>query len=187
MSSFKALYYYHLLLAPPDIKWRNREKRDDKQHHEKVSVFIYLSFRMIVFVLFLKKRPLHFLCRLLCYLLMQENVQTNTKGKTLRSSRLQMFFKIAVLKNFAVLSRKHLCRSLVLIKFHAFRSAFVLKKRLQHKRFPASIAKFLRRGFLQTTSGNYIKKEAFAQVFSYKFCEIFRNNFFRKHKQQLSF
>ena len=37
---------------------------------------------------------------------MEENVQTNIKRKTLRSSRSQMFFKIAVLKNFAVTVRK---------------------------------------------------------------------------------
>ena len=58
--------------------------------------------------MFLRKHLLHLLCSLLHYLLMQENAQTNIKGKTLRSRRSQMFLKIAVLKNFAVLSRKHL-------------------------------------------------------------------------------
>ena len=39
-------------------------------------------------------------------------VQTIVKGKTLRSSRSQIFFKIGVLKNFAIFARKHLCWSL---------------------------------------------------------------------------
>ena len=34
--------------------------------------------------------------------------KTNIKGKTLRSNRSQMFFKTAVLKNFAVFSKKYL-------------------------------------------------------------------------------
>ena len=53
-----------------DVKWKNREKRDDKEHHEKVRFFIYLSFRLVFFVLFLIKRLAHFL---ICYFLMQEN------------------------------------------------------------------------------------------------------------------
>ena len=47
--------------------------------------------------------PMQFL---LCYLFMQKNIQTNIKRKTLRSSRSQMFFKIAVLKNFAITVKK---------------------------------------------------------------------------------
>ena len=36
-----------------------------------------------------------------------------------RSSRLQMFFKIGVLKNFAIFTGKHLCWNLFLIMLHA--------------------------------------------------------------------
>ena len=36
-----------------------------------------------------------------------------------RSSRSQMFFKIGVLKNFAIFAEKHLCWSLFLIKLQA--------------------------------------------------------------------
>ena len=36
-----------------------------------------------------------------------------------RSSRSQMFFKIGVLKNFAIFTGKHLCWSLFLIKFRS--------------------------------------------------------------------
>ena len=52
-----------------------------------------------------------------------------------RSSRSQMFFKIGVLKNFAMFTGKHLCWSLFLIKMQAFRC------------FPVNIAKLLRAAF----------------------------------------
>ena len=29
---------------PPDVQWRNREKRDDKEHHEKASFFHIAEF-----------------------------------------------------------------------------------------------------------------------------------------------
>ena len=56
-----------------------------------------------------------------------------------RSSRSQMLFKKGVLKNFAIFSGKHLCWSLFLINF--------IKKRLQHRCFPANIVKFCRIAF----------------------------------------
>ena len=40
------------------------------------------------------------------------------------SSRLQMFFKISVLKNFAILTGKYLCWGLFLIKLQGFSPAF---------------------------------------------------------------
>ena len=61
-----------------------------------------------------------------------------------RSSCLQMFFKIGVLKNFVIFKRKHLRRSLFLIKLQAIR----LQKRLEHMYFPVNIAKFLRTAFV---------------------------------------
>ena len=63
-------------------------------------------------------------------------------------SRLQMFFKIGVLKNLAIFIRKHLSWSLFFIKLQAF-----IWKRLQHKCFHVKIAKFLWTAFLQKTSG----------------------------------
>ena len=71
--------------------------------------------------------------------------------KTLRSSRSQMFFKIGVLKNFSICARKLLCFSLFFIKLQAWRPAFLLKKRFQHRCFPVNIAKFLRTVFLWNT------------------------------------
>ena len=60
------------------------------------------------------------------------------------SSRLQMFFKLCVLKNFIFFTGNHLCWSLFLIKLQTFRRAALLRKRLQHKCFLVNIAKFLR-------------------------------------------
>ena len=42
-----------------------------------------------------------------------------------RSSCLQMFFKIEVLKNFAKFTVKHLCWSLILVKLQAWRSSIL--------------------------------------------------------------
>ena len=65
-----------------------------------------------------------------------------------RSSRLQVFFKIRVLKNFAYFTGKHMCRNLFLKKV-----AGRLKKGLQHGSFPVIFAKFLKKRFLENTSG----------------------------------
>ena len=51
---------------------------------------------------------------------------------------VQRLFKIGVLQNFAISTGKHLCWSLFLN---------FIKKRLQHRRFPVNIAKFLRTAF----------------------------------------
>ena len=45
-----------------------------------------------------------------------------------RSSRLQMIYEIDVLKDFAVLTGKHLCWSLFLITLQAFRSVNLLER-----------------------------------------------------------
>ena len=65
-----------------------------------------------------------------------------SSSETLRSSRLQMFSKIVVLKNFS---------SLFLIKLGPWRLAFLLKKRFQQTCLPVNIAKFLRTAFLRNT------------------------------------
>ena len=61
----------------------------------------------------------------------------------LRSSRSQMFFKISVLKNFAIFTGEHLCWRLTPENACTF-----IKKRLQHWCFPVNIVKFLRITFL---------------------------------------
>ena len=45
-----------------------------------------------------------------------------------RSSRSQMFFKIGVLRNFAMFTGKHLCWSLFLIKLQAWRPASLFER-----------------------------------------------------------
>ena len=46
----------------------------------------------------------------------------------MRSSRLQMFFKIGPIKNIANFTEKNLCRSLILIKLQALRLSTFLKR-----------------------------------------------------------
>ena len=53
-----------------------------------------------------------------------------------------------VLRNFAKLTRKQLCQSLLLIKLQASRPATISKKRLWHRYFPLNFAKFLRTPFV---------------------------------------
>ena len=60
-----------------------------------------------------------------------------------RSSRSLMFFKIGVLKNFAIFTGKDLHRSLFFNKV----APSLFKKRLQHRFFPVNTAKFLRTAF----------------------------------------
>ena len=50
------------------------------------------------------------------------------KRSTYRSSRSQMFFKIGALKDFANVTGKHLCWSLILIKLQAFSPSTLLKR-----------------------------------------------------------
>ena len=89
--------------------------------------------------------------------------------RVLGSSSFQMFFKIGVLKssrpevfrekdvpkNFAILTGKHLCWNILLIKLRP-KCLNLIKKRLQHSCYFANIAKFLRTSFLQNTSGQLL-------------------------------
>ena len=74
----------------------------------------------------------------------KKNAENCRKHHRYRKGRSQMFFKKDVLKNFSIFTGKHLCWSLLLNKWQVFRSAALLKKRLQHSCFPVNIAKFLR-------------------------------------------
>ena len=66
------------------------------------------------------------------------------------SSHPRYSIRKGVLRNFAKLTGKHLSQSLFLIK---------LKKRLFHRCFPVSFAKFLRTPFLQNTSGQLLLRQ----------------------------
>ena len=64
-----------------------------------------------------------------------------------RSSHLQMFFKIVILKSFANFTGKHLCWSLFFKNVQAQGLQLYLK-RLQHRCFPVRFTKFLKTAFL---------------------------------------
>ena len=60
--------------------------------------------------------------------------------KKFRGSRLQIFFIIGDLKNFAILTRKHLCWRLFL---ESLKTCNFITKGLQHRCFPVNIETFL--------------------------------------------
>ena len=66
-----------------------------------------------------------------------------TQSPVISSSPSQASLKIGVLKNFTYITGQHQCCSLFLIKL----IKFFIKKRLQHKSFPVTFAKFLRTTF----------------------------------------
>ena len=66
-------------------------------------------------------------------------------------SRLQMFFKIGVLKNFAIFTGKNLCWGLFLIKLQVWGPEALFKKRIQHSCSPVNIANFNNTFFYRTT------------------------------------
>ena len=88
------------------------------------------------------------------------NLSALRNDRNYRSSSSQMFFKIGVLKNFAIFTGKHLRWSLFLIKLQAL-TFFIehrwwlladlglqlIEKRLQYRYFPVNIAKFLGTAF----------------------------------------
>ena len=39
VKSFTTVIFCYVGQKPPDVQWSNREKRGDKEHHEKVSFF----------------------------------------------------------------------------------------------------------------------------------------------------
>ena len=65
-----------------------------------------------------------------------------------RSRTPELLRKKGVLKDFAKFTGKHLCQSLFLNKV-----VTLLKKRVWHRCFPVSFAKFLRTPFLYNTTG----------------------------------
>ena len=96
-KTFTSIIFYYVGQMPSDVKWSKREKRNDKEHHKKVSFFHRAEFSNgFCFVLFLRKCLLHFLCCLFI---------GKSSGENLRSSRSQMFFKIDVLENFSMLAK----------------------------------------------------------------------------------
>ena len=61
-----------------------------------------------------------------------------------RSSRLEVFCRKGVLRNFEKFTGKHLCQSLLFNKVAGLKHVTLLKKRLWHSCFPVNFSKFLR-------------------------------------------
>ena len=61
-----------------------------------------------------------------------------------RSSRLQVFCRKGVLRNFEKFTGKHLCQSLLFNKVAGLRTVALLKKRFWYRCFPVNFSKFLK-------------------------------------------
>ena len=72
--------------------------------------------------------------------------------------------KKGVLRNFAELTGKHLCQSLVFDKVAGLSPTTFLKKRLWHRCSPRNFAKFLRTPFLKNTSGQLLLRLCIAGI-----------------------
>ena len=73
-----------------------------------------------------------------------------------RNSRQMCSVRKGILRNFTKFTGKHLCQSIFLNKVAGVRPATLLKKRLWHRCFPVSFAKFVRTLFLQDNSGGLL-------------------------------
>ena len=73
-----------------------------------------------------------------------------------RSTHRRCSIREGVLRNFVKFTGKHLCQSLFFNNIVGPRAASVLKKRLWHRWFPVSFAKFLKTPFLQNTCGRLL-------------------------------
>ena len=67
-----------------------------------------------------------------------------------RISRRRFCVKKSVLRNFAKFTGKHLCQCLFFKKVAGLRPATLLKRKLRHRCFPVTFAKFLIRSFYRT-------------------------------------
>ena len=129
------------------MQWIYREKRNNQEHHEKVSFFHLAKFWMVLFLLFLRKCPLQFPCFIsekisfsipLLLVILLAHV-----GKR-SSSHSQTFSKTVVFQYFAIF----IGRNLFLIKFQGWRPAYLFKKRLQRRCLFVNFAKCLRTAFV---------------------------------------
>ena len=77
-----------------------------------------------------------------------------------KTSRPVVFCKKSVLRNFTNFTGKNLCQSLFFNEV-AGRPAISLRKRLWHRFFPVNLVKFLRKPFLQNTTGRLLPSAVF--------------------------
>ena len=104
---------------------------------------IWLSFSMAFFVLFLRKCLLHFVCCLLCYFFMQENVQTAIH----RSFSKQVFLKISQY------SQENTCFGVTGLKVF-----ILIKKETPTQVFSCECWILLRTSFLQSACSLYFSE-----------------------------
>ena len=95
----------------------------------------------------------------------------------LRSCRPEGLFEKVVLKSLAKVTGKQLCQSLFFNKVVDLRTAILLIKRLGHRCFPVSFAKFLRTAFLIEHLWQLLLSTI--HVFYFDFCkETLKRNIF---------
>ena len=80
-----------------------------------------------------------------------------------RSTRSQMFFKIDVLKDFAIFRGKNLCWSLFLVKLQDFRPTTLSNRDSNRDVFLWILRNFLEQLLLRNTSGGYCCHQKFIQ------------------------
>ena len=105
-------------------------------------------------------RKCNFKCALIFMTSQILKFMEHQKHNNLGSSRSQMFFKIAVLKNIANFTGKRLYWSLFLIKLQVLKLNFT-EKRLQHRWFPVKFAKFLRTPPVTASESKYLQNKTF--------------------------
>ena len=84
----------------------------------------------------------------ICKQILQNQRRRNSQVYVTSSHR-RCSVKKGVLKNFANFKGKHLCWSLFLIKLQAFRSATLIKKRLQHRHFFVKFVKLFKNTYFE--------------------------------------
>ena len=102
-----------------------------------------------------------------------------TKNNQKRHQKCSL--KQGVLKNFTKFAGKHLCQNLFFYKVVGLRPATLLKRRLWHRCFSVKFAKFLRKPFLQSTSGRLLLLHVICLI------EYSLKNFFAKERLLLRF
>ena len=80
-----------------------------------------------------------------------------TFSKNALSRNAFCFFKIGVIINFLIFTRKYLCWSLFLIKLQDWLPATLLKKRPQHQCFAVNITKCMRKTFFMEHLWKWLK------------------------------
>ena len=89
-----------------------------------------------------------------------------------RSSRLEVFCKNRVLRNFVKFTEKHLCQSLFFNKIAVLRPVTLLKKRLWHRYFPMNFA---------NASGGSFCNAVFSGFANYFFLIFYMKLWFNKY------